>query len=200
MHPRSEGAFGDSIMKGLCVWLTGLSGAGKTTIAGHLRRMLVEKTGKYVSLMDGDEVRRGLSSDLGFSKEDRTQHALRVAYVCSQIVKHGGLVIAALITPYQETRDKVRDIIGAECHMEVFVDTPLDECERRDPKGLYKKARAGEIKQFTGLDDPYEEPECADLTLKWIARGQDPGHAALRIVEHIKKRKIHDVLGGEWCL
>ena len=140
---------------GKCIWLYGLSGSGKSTIA---EEFLLRWGPPYVTLLDGDEVRKNLSYGLGFSKEDRERHALRVAWVASEIVKHGGVAIAALITPYESTREKIRDIIGKENLIEVYVDTALEECEKRDPKGLYKKVRAGEIKNFTGINDPFEFP------------------------------------------
>jgi len=113
----------------------------------------------HVTLLDGDEVRKNLSYGLGFSKEDRERHALRVAWVAAEIVRHGGTAIAALITPYESTREKIREIVGKENLIEVYVDTALEECEKRDPKGLYKKVRAGEIKNFTGISDPFEFPK-----------------------------------------
>lgn len=184
--------------QGICVWLTGLSGAGKTTIAGHLRTILVEETGKYVSLLDGDAVRQGLSSDLGFSPEDRRAHAMRVSYVASEIVKHNGLVIVALISPYQEVRDRARDIISPSRFLEVFVDTPLSTCQKRDPKGLYERVKRGEIKNFTGVDAPYEAPAMPHITIKTEAT--TPTEAADRIYEYIRRRWVDDVLQGGWCL
>lgn len=148
---------------GKCIWLYGLSGSGKSTIANYL---VEAKLFSPVTLLDGDEVRKNLSYGLGFSKEDRERHAMRVAWVAAEIVKHGGNVIVALITPYESTRRKVREMIGEKNIVEVYVNTTLEECERRDPKGLYKKVRAGEIKNFTGIDDPFEFPkEKPDVTI-----------------------------------
>jgi adenylylsulfate kinase len=152
--------------KGFVVWLTGLPGSGKTTVAVDLERRLREK-GKRVEVMDGDEVRKGLSRDLGFSKEDREIHAMRVAYVSKLLSRNGVAVIVALISPYRSFRQAIREDI--EDFIEVFVRCPADECARRDPKGLWAKALAGEIKDFTGVDDPYEDPENPELVLDTCA-------------------------------
>ena len=145
---------------GVCVWFTGLSGAGKSTLAQELRRRL-EEWGRIVTLLDGDEIRQNLSKGLGFSKEDRDTNIRRVGFVAQQVVKHGGIALVACISPYEAVRKEVREKIGN--FIEVFVDTTLEECERRDIKGLYKKARAGEIKNFTGIDAPYEKPTNAEV-------------------------------------
>lgn len=154
---------------GFCVWFTGFSGAGKSTIAELLGRKL-EQHGRTVSLLDGDVVRNHLSAGLGFSKEDRDTNVRRIGFVASEIVRHGGAVICAAITPYQGARDEVRTMIGPKKFVLVFVDTPLGVCEERDPKGLYSKARNGEIKGFTGLDDPYEPPNNAEIVLNTTDR------------------------------
>lgn len=148
--------------KGFCIWLTGLSGSGKTTIAGKLREYFKEN--RYIEVMDGDEIRKGLSSDLGFSKDDRNQHNRRVIFCSKLLARNGVIVVVALISPYRETRAYAKEQIPNT--IEVFVKAPLDICIERDPKGLYKKALAGEIKQFTGIDDPYEEPLEPDLVLE----------------------------------
>jgi adenylylsulfate kinase len=148
--------------KGFVVWLTGLPASGKTTVAVDLEKKLRDK-GKRVEVMDGDEVRRGLSRDLGFSKEDREIHAMRVAYVSKLLSRNGVAVIVALISPYRSFRQAIREDIAD--FIEVFVRCPVDECAKRDPKGLYAKALAGEIKDFTGVDDPYEDPENPELVL-----------------------------------
>ena len=142
--------------QGVTIWLTGLSGAGKSTITGALEQRLPAH-GRNVTVLDGDEIRTHLSKGLGFSKEDRDTNIRRVAYVASRIVAHGGTVICSVISPYRATRDEARRMIGN--FVEVFVAAPLATCEQRDVKGLYRKARAGEIKGFTGIDDPYEAPE-----------------------------------------
>ena len=148
--------------KGCTVWMTGLPGSGKTTIALELERRL-EGIGRNVEILDGDEVRKGLSSDLGFSKEDRQQHARRVTFVAKLLSRNGVIVLVGLISPFRAFRRYAREEIGD--FVEVFVDTSLDECIRRDPKGLYKKAIAGEIKDLTGLQDPYEPPESPELVI-----------------------------------
>ena len=148
--------------KGFCIWLTGLSGSGKTTIA----KKLIEhfKDMRYIESMDGDQIRQGLSRDLGFSKEDRNEHNRRVIFCTKLLSRNGVIVIVALISPYRETRAYAKGEIPN--MMEVFVSAPLDVCIERDPKGLYKKALAGEIKQFTGIDDPYEEPLEPDVIVE----------------------------------
>lgn len=147
---------------GFCIWLTGLSGSGKTTIAEKLREHFKDK--RYIELMDGDEIRKGLSSDLGFSKADRNEHNKRVIFCTKLLARNGVIVVVSLISPYRETRAYAKKEIPN--MMEVFVKAPLDVCIERDPKGLYERALAGEIKQFTGIDDPYEEPLEPDLIVE----------------------------------
>ncbi len=152
--------------QGLTIFFTGLSGSGKSTLANALQVKLMELGGRQITLLDGDIVRKNLSSELGFSKEHRNLNILRIGFVASEITKNGGIAICAPIAPYAATRREVRDLI--EPHggfIEIFVSTPLEVCEQRDRKGLYKKARAGEIKEFTGISDPYEQPEHAELTI-----------------------------------
>ena len=150
--------------QGVCLWFTGLSGAGKSTTAEMLTNLLTEH-GRRVTVLDGDVVRTHLSKGLGFSKEDRDTNILRIGFVASEIVRHGGTVICAAVSPYRATRSEVRNLIGHENFIEIFVDTPLEVCEQRDTKGMYAKARRGEIKNFTGIDDVYEEPQTAEITL-----------------------------------
>ena len=143
---------------GFCIWLTGLPAAGKTTIAEALQNEL-EKRGRLVTMLDGDgAMRQRLSTELGFSKEDRDMNVLRAGFVAAEIVKHGGIAICALVSPYADARTSVREMIGSR-FVEVYVQTPLAVCEKRDPKGLYRRARAGELRHMTGIDDPYEKPE-----------------------------------------
>lgn len=153
--------------QGFTVFFTGLSGSGKSTIANVLITKLLELGGRNVTLLDGDEIRKHLSSELGFSKEHRDINIRRIGFVASEIAKHGGIAICAPIAPYDATRKAVRTLVEAEGGGFVLahVNTPLEVCEQRDRKGLYKKARAGEIKEFTGISDPYEVPEDADITL-----------------------------------
>ncbi|MGD9397680.1 MAG: adenylyl-sulfate kinase [Candidatus Thorarchaeota archaeon] len=148
--------------QGFCIWLTGLSGSGKTTLAQELVKRLNDT--RYIEVMDGDEIRKGLSRDLGFSKEDRNEHNRRVIFCSKLMARNGVIVIVALISPYRETRAYAKEQIPNT--VEVFVKAPLEVCIERDPKGLYKKALAGEIKQFTGIDDPYEEPLEPDVVVE----------------------------------
>jgi sulfate adenylyltransferase len=157
--------------QGVCVWFTGLSGAGKSTTAEVLVVKLLEH-GRQVTLLDGDVVRTHLSYGLGFSKEDRDTNIRRIGFVAAEIVRHGGVVVCAAISPYRATRNEVRQMVGADRFVEVFVDTPLDECERRDTKGMYARARRGDIRGWTGIDDPYEVPEHAEMVLDTL------GHTA----------------------
>lgn len=141
--------------QGFTIWFTGLSGAGKTTITDRVVEMIHER-GRNVEVLDGDVVRTHLSKGLGFSKEDRDENIKRIAFVCKLLTRNGAATIAAAISPYRDVRDYARAEIGA--FVEVYVRCPLEVCIERDVKGLYKKAIAGEIKQFTGISDPYEEP------------------------------------------
>ena len=153
--------------QGVCVWFTGLSGAGKSATSEVLSILLMEH-GKQVTVLDGDVVRTHLSKGLGFSREDRDTNIRRIGFVAAEIVRHGGTVICAAISPYSATRDEVRQMVGSENFVEVFVDTPLEVCEARDTKGMYAKARRGEIRGFTGIDDPYEAPLNPEITLETV--------------------------------
>ncbi|MCA9970177.1 MAG: bifunctional sulfate adenylyltransferase/adenylylsulfate kinase [Anaerolineales bacterium] len=153
--------------QGVCVWFTGLHNAGKSTTANVVTTLLQEY-GRQVTLLDGDVVRTHFSEGLGFSKEDRDDHVRRMGFVASEIVRHGGVVICAAVSPYRATRNDVRNMIGKEHYMEVFVDTPLAVCEQRDTKGLYARARQGEIQGFTGIDDPYEAPQHPEIRLNTL--------------------------------
>ncbi len=166
--------------QGVCIWFTGLSGSGKSTTADVLTSLLMEH-GRQVTVLDGDVVRTNLSRGLGFSKEDRDTNILRIGYVASEIVRHGGIAICAAISPYIATRDAVRSMMGEDQFVEVFVDTPLEVCESRDAKGMYARARAGEITGFTGIDDPYEAPPDPELTLDTVA--YEPAENAAEIIE-----------------
>src|SRR5262249_14054353 len=150
--------------QGVCIWLTGLSGAGKSTTAEGLTVLLLGQ-GRHVTLLDGDVVRTHLSQGLGFSEADRDTNIRRMGFVAAEIVRQGGVAICAAVSPYRATRQDVRTLIGAEHFVEVFVDTPLAVCETRDTKGMYAKARRGEIREFTGIDDPYEPPTQPDVRL-----------------------------------
>jgi sulfate adenylyltransferase len=175
-------AYPPRLHQGVCVWFTGLSGAGKSTTAEVLTALLLER-GRQVTVLDGDVVRTMLSKGLGFSREDRDLNIRRIAFVASEIVRHGGLVIAAAVSPYRSTRDEARVLIGSDRFVEVFVDTPLDECERRDVKGIYAQARRGEIKNFTGISDPYEPPLKPELVLR--TADATPEQNARRILDYL---------------
>jgi sulfate adenylyltransferase len=153
--------------QGVCIWFTGLPCSGKSTTAEVLTQLLLEH-GRQVTLLDGDVVRTHLSKGLSFSKEDRDINIRRIGFVASEIVRHGGVVICAVVSPYRATREEVRNMVGSDRFIEVFVDTPLEVCEQRDTKGMYAKARRGEIKGFTGIDDPYEPPEHPEITLDTV--------------------------------
>jgi sulfate adenylyltransferase len=157
---------------GVCVWFTGFSGAGKTTTAGELATTLL-KRGRQVTLLDGDVVRTHLSKGLGFSKEDRDANIRRIGFVASEIVKHNGIAICAAVSPYRDTRNEVRGLVGSNNFVEVFVDTPIEICERRDSKGLYARARRGEIGNFTGIDDPYEAPLHPEIRLDTVTHSPE---------------------------
>jgi adenylyl-sulfate kinase len=151
-----------NVDNGFVLWLTGLSGAGKSTIAGAVAPRLLER-GHRVEVLDGDEVRTNLCQGLGFSREDRDTNIARIGYVAGKLAKHGVAVVVAAISPYSEARDKVR--ASVERFVEVHVAAPVSTCAERDTKGLYAKAMAGEIKNFTGVNDPYEAPVNPEITL-----------------------------------
>ncbi len=153
----------DTRPRGFVLWMTGLPGSGKSTLAGLVKRWLEEEYGRYVEVLDGDEVRKGLSSDLGLSREDREEHARRVSYLAKVLARNGVVSIVALISPYISSRQKAKELIGAADFVEVFVKASLEKCEQRDPKGLYAKARRGGISNMTGIQDPYEEPLSPDI-------------------------------------
>ncbi len=167
---------------GFCVWLTGLPSAGKTTIANALLPRLAGR-GWEVEVLDGDDVRRGLSSDLGFDRRSREAHARRVAYVAKVLARHGTIPIVALISPYRASRADARREIGR--FVEVYVSTPLEVCMERDPKGLYRKALAGEIHEMTGIDDPYEPPEAPEIVVD--ATRMKPGECADHVVHGLER-------------
>jgi len=164
--------------QGVCIWFTGLSGAGKSTTAEVLTVLLLEH-GRQSTLLDGDIVRTHLSKGLGFSKEDRDVNIRRIGYVAAEIVRHGGVVLCAAVSPYRSTRNDVRNMVGQDNFVEVFVDTPLSVCEQRDTKGMYAKARRGEIRDFTGIDDPYEAPLHPEITIQTTDRAPEKNAGAI---------------------
>jgi adenylyl-sulfate kinase len=180
-HPESDRARGG----GFTLWFTGLSGSGKSTIA-HLVGPELDKRGLVVEYLDGDTVRTHLSKGLGFSKEDRDTNIERIGWVASRITRHGGTVIAAAISPYEETRQKARAAVEQfGPFIEVFVSASVDECARRDVNGLYAKAFAGEIKGFTGVDDPYEAPASAEIVVDTEAT--EPEEAAAQVIAKLEE-------------
>jgi sulfate adenylyltransferase len=188
-RPEVAGILADTFpprhKQGVCLWFTGLSGAGKSTTA-EIVTTLLQENGRQVTVLDGDVVRTHLSKGLGFSKEDRDINIRRIGYVAAEIVRHGGLVVCAAVSPYRATRNDVRNMVGVEHFVEVFVDTPIEVCEERDVKGLYSKARRGEIKGFTGIDDPYEAPQNPEIRLDTV-RYQAEENARV-IVEYLVEK------------
>lgn len=151
------------------VWMTGLSGSGKTTLAKYLERKLIDQ-GYFSKLLDGDNVRTGLNKGLSFSEEDRTENIRRIAEVSKLFMDGGIICINCFVSPTRDIRSMAQNIIGTDDFLEVFINTPLEECERRDVKGLYKKARKGEIKEFTGISSPFEAPTSPDIEIKTQGR------------------------------
>ena len=165
------------------LWFTGLSGSGKSTIARTVEQKLHAR-GCHTYMLDGDNVRHGLNRDLGFTDVDRVENIRRIGEVAKLMVDAGLIVLCAFISPFRAERQTVRDLLPDGEFLEIFVDAPLAECIRRDPKGLYAKARAGQIRNFTGFDSPYEPPEHAELVLRTAAR--EPGELARVVVEHLR--------------
>lgn len=175
--------------QGFVLWFTGLSGSGKSTIADLVVPELRER-GVKIEVLDGDVVRTNLSKGLGFSKEGRDTNILRVGFVANLLARNGLAACCACISPYTEIRDTVRRQVEGDggTFIEIFMDTPLDDCIQRDPKGLYKKALAGEIKQFTGIDDPYEPPENPEIVLK--THDATPEESARQVLEYLEKESL----------
>jgi adenylylsulfate kinase len=171
--------------KGCTLWMTGLSASGKSTIAVALEQVLIQR-GRHAYRLDGDNIRHGLNKNLGFSADDRTENIRRIGEVAKLFADAGLITITSFISPYEKDRDLVRALHGQANvpFFEVYVEVPLAEAEKRDPKGLYKKARAGEIKGFTGIDDPYEEPANAELVLNTATMSvEDSVRACLELLE-----------------
>ncbi len=180
-----EQSFPPMHQQGVCLWFTGLSGAGKTATADIVTNMIMEK-GRRSTVLDGDVVRTHLSKGLGFSAEDRDTNIRRIGFVAAEVVRHGGIAICAAVSPYIATRNEVREMVGSDKFIEVHVATPLEVAESRDVKGMYAKARRGEIKGFTGIDDPYEEPVNPEITLDTVKFSAEQN--ANRIVIELEKR------------
>ena len=179
-------AAGHDNFQGFTLWFTGLSGAGKTTIADVVVKEF-ENKGVPVEVLDGDVVRENLSKGLGFSKEDRDTNIRRIAFVADLLSKHGTPVITAAISPYKAIRDEARELMNGR-FVEVFIATSLEDCEARDVKGLYAKARSGEIPEFTGVSDPYEAPENPELTVE--TAGKTPEESAQQILDYLEEKQL----------
>ncbi len=171
------------------LWLTGLSGSGKSTLAKAVERKLYE-AGRLTMLLDGDNMRTGLNRNLGFSEDDRKENIRRIAEVAKLFLDNGIITIASFVSPTEEIRQTARSIIGAGDFLEIFVNCPLEECESRDVKGLYKKARTGEIKNFTGIDAPFEEPANPALTVNTAE--ERPEESVRKIMEFLKDKIKRD--------
>jgi len=177
--------------EGKVLWFTGLSGSGKSTIAEAVQKRLYDN-GYFVKVLDGDNIRSGINSNLGFSLEDRKENIRRIAEVAKLFLDTGIIVIASFVSPTIEIRHQAKNIIGEKDFYEIFVNTPLEECEKRDVKGLYKKARAGEIKGFTGIDSPFEAPTNAFLELDTISYSVDECAEQVITSIHGTKQRIQD--------
>jgi sulfate adenylyltransferase len=175
--------------KGTVLLITGLPAAGKTTLGAALAGHLEKLHGRSVSLLDGDEVRKLLSSDLGFSQDHRRLNVLRHGYVAAEVARHGGIAICTLIAPYAADRTEMRQqVTRYGSFVEIYLSTPLAECERRDPKGLYAKARAGQLQHMTGIDDPYEPPTKPELELDGAQLGVE--QLVERVTNYLVKRRL----------
>jgi adenylylsulfate kinase len=179
--------------QGCTIWFTGLSGSGKSTIAYTLEHALVQR-GHLAYVLDGDNIRHGLNKNLGFTAEDREENIRRIGEVAKLFGDTGVITMTSFISPYRKDRDNVRALHdqGKLAFIEVFVNTPIATCEQRDPKGLYKKARAGQLKNFTGIDDPYEAPAKPEVTLD--CTGTSPQDATIKLLTYLEERKIIPML------
>jgi adenylyl-sulfate kinase len=174
------------MQRGFTLWFTGLSGAGKTTLANIISERLRERSLR-VEILDGDVVREHLSKGLGFSREDRDTNILRIGFVCSLLARNGVVALASAISPYRSTRDQVREMMGEGNFVEVFVATPLNTCIARDVKGLYARAIAGTIKEFTGISDPYEPPHSPEIVIDTV--GCTPEESATQILQWLEEHQ-----------
>lgn len=170
--------------EGFTVWMTGLPGSGKSTLGLLLKARLEKDFQRRVEVLDGDEIRKGISRDLGLSRDDREEHARRVSYVAKLLSRNGVVSIVSLISPYRTSREEAREVIGKDRFVEVYVKASLAECEKRDPKGLYAKARKGEITNMTGVQDPYEVPLAPDLVVE--TEGSTPPESLDRLMAGLR--------------
>ncbi len=171
--------------KGLVLWFTGLSGSGKSTVAGLLERELHAR-GKSTYILDGDNIRSGLNADLNFSEKSRTENIRRIGEVAKLFTDAGIITLSAFISPFKSDREKVKNTVGAESYIEIFVDCPLEVCEKRDVKGLYAKARAGEIPNFTGISSPFESPENPEIRIE--THKNEPEECVKQIINIIESK------------
>ncbi len=178
------------MQQGFTVWFTGLSGAGKSTLAGKLEETLKNSYGKRTEILDGDVIRTHLSKGLGFSRDDRDTNVLRVAWLCEVLTRNGVGTIAATISPYRDTRQRAREMIGSDRFIEVYLDVPFEECEKRDVKGLYAQVRSGAIQSFTGRDDPYEPPVRPEVVCRTHEETVDESIG--KIVDELRRRRLID--------
>ena len=184
-HVRREQREGLLKQNGVLIWLTGLPSSGKSTIAFTTEHILVERN-RLAYVLDGDNIRHGLNKNLGFSAEDRAENIRRIGEVGKLFADAGVITLSSFVSPYHQDRDAVRALLDDGDFIEVFIDTPLELCEERDPKGLYAKARTGEIPNFTGISDPYEAPENAELVIRTADCA--PETAANQIIDELEKR------------
>jgi bifunctional enzyme CysN/CysC len=182
------------LQKPFCLWLTGLSGAGKSTIANLLEKQLF-LSGRHTYVLDGDNIRRGLNRDLGFSEVDRVENIRRAMEVARLFVDAGLVVIVAFISPYRAERDLARSRFEPDEFAEIYIDASLEECERRDPKGLYAKARRGELVNFTGIDSAYEPPEAPEIRLDTVAKS--PDECVDLILSYVDSKALHNTAEGK---
>ena len=182
------------LQKPFCLWLTGLSGAGKSTIANLLEKQLFA-SGRHTYILDGDNMRHGLNRDLGFSEADRVENIRRAMEVARLFVDAGLVVIVAFISPYRAERDRARSRFEPDEFVEIYIDASLEECERRDPKGLYAKARSGELINFTGIDSDYEPPVAPEIDLDTVAKS--PDECVDVILLYLDSKALHNAAGGE---
>ena len=184
-HEKMATSVKTSRTNGFTIWMTGLPGSGKSTIARKLNEHLEARFDRFAEILDGDEIRKGLSRDLGLSKEDREEHARRVSFLAKVLSRNGVITVVALISPYRASRESARTVVGADRFVEVYIKASLATCERRDPKGLYAKARRGEIQNMTGIQDPYEVPLSPDIVID--AESVDADESVQKLIDSLQR-------------